>query len=335
MGIPDWIFSWSAFDLLLHFYFNNHTFQWKFSTWFFVISASPACCLALWFLWITWLNLMHEFDRHLAEWIWRKGLREVLGKRLPWESPAEHSAAPGQPMWAAQEWGLWIHRVSYHCLNTAHPPPPLDFVSVFLPTRQPYSDFYLSKPCPFSGSHSKCTPICDVFFPFCCPPSVGNDSPLLPWTPVSLVPFMINRAGYMISWLNAKWKLRAPCSKVIRNFSLVTAECNTKCRALLNAGTVWKYLDHYLEHSQQPGDYTGTLRGKLRGPLGRHNCLNAPSNPLPGNLLSCPPTWALQNLPAWLPTSQAPSWGLAFPSPASHWSMPTIPYPQVLPYWWH
>lgn len=66
---------------------------------------------------------------------------------------------------------------------------------------------------------------------------------------------------------------------------------------------------------------------------GRHNCLNAPSNPLPGNLLSCPPTWALQNLPAWLPTSQAPSWGLTFPSPASHWSMPTIPYPRVLPYW--
>lgn len=108
------------------------------------------------------MNTMAKFNawvwgRHLAEWIWRKGLKRVLGKRLPWKS-AEHSAAPGQPMWAAQEWGLWIHRVSYHCLNTAHPPPPLDFVSVFLPTRQPYSDFYLSKPCPFSGSHSNAPP---------------------------------------------------------------------------------------------------------------------------------------------------------------------------------
>lgn len=97
---------WSIF----HFYFTNHTFQWKFSTWFFVVSTSPACCLALSFPWITWLNLMHEFDRHLAERTWRKGLREVLGKRPPWESPAEHSAAPGEPVWATQEWGPWIHK---------------------------------------------------------------------------------------------------------------------------------------------------------------------------------------------------------------------------------
>ena len=89
-------------------------------------------------------------------------------------------------------------------------------------------------------------------------------------------------------------------------------------------------LYHRPEHtaSLHPGDYAGTLQGTLRGPLGRHNCLNAHSNPPPGKLLSCPPSWAvfaLQHLPARLPTSPALSWGLCSPSPASHSDLCLLP----------
>ena len=77
---------WSIF----HFYFNNHTSQWKLSFWFFVISASPAPCLALCFLWITWLNLMYWLDRHLAEWHLEERSKKGLGEK----------AAPRKASWA-------------------------------------------------------------------------------------------------------------------------------------------------------------------------------------------------------------------------------------------
>lgn len=76
--------------------------------------------------------------------------------------------------------------------------------------------------------------------------------------------------------------------KVIRNFSSVTAECNNKCRALLNAGTASSTWTTILEHSQQPGDYTGFPQGKTERPWADMVFEMYPSNPLPGNLTDLP-----------------------------------------------
>ena len=88
--------------------------------------------------------------------------------------------------------------------------------------------------------------------------------------------------------------------------------------------TVWNTVNSRWLHRNPPGE--------TERPTGQTQLFKCSFEPLSGNLLSCPPTWAFQHLPAWLPTSQALSWGLTFPSPARHWSMPTIPYHWVLPY---